>query len=330
MNFGVTTIIVPTSLDAEAAFVFVLNLDSHLSAKEVIVDFDELRSIEPFGLLYVGAALRTFFRKREYRGIGARGVRASEPAHEYLAHIGFFQWLGIGVGKTPGAAPGGTTWLPVTTITRVELEKRMAETGKPLGGVIHSECERLARLVTQSQQLKVYAPLAYCLREIIRNVFEHAQTDRCVLCVQKCLDGNVELAVIDQGRGIRRSLEERFNFDTDHEALRYALQPGVSRTPSSDPKDPWGNSGFGLFVLSELGRELGIFRVISGTAALCLALEKSREDVATFQGTAIQLRLRRPSGKNLSQCIESIIARGETTTTGEPARKASKSTRILS
>jgi len=330
MSSGVATILVPSSLDPETAFGFVANLDAHLSAQEVVIDFDKLRNIEPFGLLYVGAALRIFFRKRGHRGIGACGVRAGEPAHEYLAHIGFFQWLGIGVGKTPGAASGGATWLPVTTITRMELDKRMAETGKPLGSVIHNECERLARLVTQSHQLKVNAPLAYCLREVIRNVFEHAQTDRCVLCVQKCSDGNVELAVIDQGRGIRRSLEERFNFDTDQEALRHALQPGVSRTPSNDPEDPWGNSGFGLFVLSELGRELGIFRIISGTAALCLALEEVREEEAAFQGTAIQLRLRRPSGRNLSQCIESIIARGEATSIGERARRASKSTRNLS
>jgi len=324
------TILMPPSLDTEASFRFVTNLDEYLSAQEVIIDFDKLREIEPFGLLYVGAALRAFFRKREYRGIGARGVHAGEPAHEYLAHIGFFQWVGISVGNTPGAALGGATWLPVTTITRAELDKRMAETGKPLGSVIHSECERLARLVTQSHQLKANAPLAYCLREVIRNVFEHAQADRCVLCVQKCADGNVELAVIDQGRGIRRSLEERFKFNTDQEALCYALQPGVSRTPSNDPYDPWGNSGFGLFVLSELGRELGIFRVISGTAALRLARDEVREEVAAYQGTAIQLRLRRPSGRNLSQCIEAIIARGEATSAGGSARRASKSTRDLS
>jgi hypothetical protein len=119
------------------------------------------------------------------------------------------QWLGIAVGNAPGAVPGGATWLPVTTLTRAELDHRIAETGKLLGSVIHQEYDRLARLVTQSNQLKVTAPLAYCLREVSRNVFEHAETDCCVLCAQKCADEEVELAVIDQGRGIRRSLERK-------------------------------------------------------------------------------------------------------------------------
>ncbi len=325
-----STILLPPSLDAEAALRLANGLDAHRAAPEAILDFTGLRSVEPFGLLYAGAALRTFFRDREYSGVGARGVHAGEPAHEYLAHIGFFQWLGIGVGKPPGAVPGGATWLPVTTITRADLNQRMAETGKPLSSVIHNECECLARLVTQSHQLKVYTPLAYCMREVIRNVFEHAHTDRCVLCAQKCTDASVELAVIDQGRGIRRSLEERFKLDSDEEALRCALQPGVSRNLSSDPHDPWGNSGFGLFVISELGRELGVFRLVSGNAALHLAAGACHVETAGYCGTAIQLRVRRPSGVNMTSFIESIIARGETMSTRGAGRHASKSTRNLS
>ena len=317
----------PPSLDARAALDFAAGLSAHISAPTATVDFAPLRSVEPFGLLYVGAALRAFFRQREYRGIAAQGVRAGEPAHEYLAHVGFFQWLGIAVGNVPGAVAGSATWLPVTTLTRAELDQRITETGKPLGSVIHQECERLARLVTQSNQLKVTAPLAYCLREVIRNVFEHAETDRCVFCAQKCADGSIELAVIDQGRGIRRSLEERHQFASDGEALRSALRPGVSRCPSTDPDNPWGNSGFGLFVLSELGRELGAFRVVSGQAALHLNGGEIREESAALCGTAIQLRLRRPKGINLASYIESIIARGELVSASDASPRASKSTR---
>jgi hypothetical protein len=51
--------------------------------------------------------------------------------------------------------PGGATWLPVTTLTQAGLDVRMVETGKPLGIVIHQECDRLARLLTQTNQLKV-------------------------------------------------------------------------------------------------------------------------------------------------------------------------------
>ncbi len=293
------------------------------------IDFASLRSVEPFGLLYAGAALRAFFRQRDYRGIAAQGVSAGEPAHEYLAHVGFFQWIGIGVGRNPGAVSGGPSWLPVTTLTKAQLDARMAETGKPLGSVIHQECDRLARVVTQSSQMKVNSPVAYCLREVIRNVFEHAQIDRCVLCAQKSTDGAVELAVVDQGRGIRRSLEERFSLETDEEALRMALRPGITRTASAEPEDPWANSGFGLFVLSELGRELGVFRVVSGVVGIHSLNGEFRSETAAFGGTAIQLRVRRPKGVNLGDFIESIIARGELACEASFAPRASKSTRTL-
>jgi hypothetical protein len=126
------------------------------------------------------------------------------------------------VGKVPGAVDGNGAWLPVTTLTRAQLDCRMTETMKPLGRVIHEECERLAKMLTRSAQMKINEPLAYCLREVIRNVFEHADTDRCVFCAQRWQHGTVELAVIDQGRCIRHSLEERmvFQYGGGEELLR--------------------------------------------------------------------------------------------------------------
>ena len=110
-------------------------------------------------------------------------------------------------------------------ITRTEFEKRMRETLRPLGYVVQVESERLARLVTQKNELKINAPLAYCFREVIRNVFEHADADRCAVCAQKGSDGYVEIAIVDSGRGIRRSLQEKHPVSSDREALELALRP---------------------------------------------------------------------------------------------------------
>jgi hypothetical protein len=316
----------PDELNAGTALTFASDLDRCSSAPDLVIDFGALRSAEPFGLLLTGATLRALFRARNHQGVNASGVQAGNPAHEYLAHIGFFQWIGIPVGKAPGAVRGGVAWLPVTTLTRAELDRRISETGKPLGSVIQQECERLSKLLTQSDQLKINRPVAYCLREVIRNVFEHANTDRCVLCAQTTADGNVELAVIDQGRGIRRSLGERLALVSDEQALRAAIQAGVTCSPSEDLDNPWGNSGFGLFVLSELGRDLGIFRIISGQAGLCVTDGQSRFEAASFIGTAIQLRLRRRPGTSLVNFIETVIARGESTQGDKKSVRASRST----
>jgi hypothetical protein len=324
-----STITLPSELNAPNALALASSLIRHDAESDMVVDFSALRSAEPFGLLVTGAALRAVSRARNYRQTNATGVRAGDPAHEYFGNIGFFQWIGIRVGESPGVVAGGATWLPVTTITRAELDRRIGETGKPLGSVVHQECDRFAKLLTQSNQTKVNVPIAYCLREVIRNVFEHADTDRCVVCAQRTSDGNIELAVIDQGRGIRRSLAERLTLASDEEALRAAIQAGVSRSPSDDPDNPWGNSGFGLFVLSELGRELGVFRVVSGQAGLHLTDGESRTEGASFDGTAIQLRLRRRPGTSLVDFIESVITRGESVPGGKLRPRASQSTRKI-
>jgi hypothetical protein len=324
-----TVVALPELLNAEAALTFASSLSHHSIAPDITIDFATVRASEPFGLLLAGAALRAFFKEREYRSVQASGIRAGNAAHENLAQIGFFQWIGIPVGKMPGVLDGSATWLPLTTLTRAQLDTRMMETAKPLGSVIHEECERLAKLLTHSAQAKVNGPLAYCLREVIRNVFEHAETDRCALCAQRWRDGTVELAVIDQGRGIRRSLEEKMQFDSDEEALRTALLPGVSSKLSDDPNDRWGNSGFGLFVLSELGRGLGVFRVISGCAGLRLLNDQIESEPARFKGTAIQLRVHRPKGVNFGDFIDSIILRGEDACKASSSSRASGSTRTM-
>ena len=324
-----STLALPEMLDANAGLAFAAHLPEHMTEPHVVIDVGDVRASEPFGLLFAGAALRTFFKKREFRGISAAGVRAGEAAQEQLAQIGFFQWVGIPVGNMPGAVDGSATWLPLTTLTRVQLDRRMTETMKPLGSVIHEECERLAKLLTRSAQTKVNAPLAYCLREVIRNVFEHAETDRCAFCAQRWSDGTVELAVIDQGRGIRRSLEEKMQLKSDEEALCAAIRPGVSSKLSDNPDDPWGNSGFGLFVLSELGRGLGVFRVISGAMGIRSLNGELHSEAARIDGTAIQLRLRRPQGANFGDFIDSIIARGEAACGAAFSPCASESTRTI-
>ena len=142
-------IFLPPRLDATTVFQLANELSQHLQAEAIIIDFGRLAHTEPFGMLLAGAVLRAFFKQRHGQGIGADGVRGSDASHEYLAHVGFFQWLGLPVGKAPGAAVGGSNWMPITVLTRTELQKRMRETLRPLGYVVQVESERLARLVTQ-------------------------------------------------------------------------------------------------------------------------------------------------------------------------------------
>lgn len=319
---------IPQHLDAPSALEFTSQLSRWLAADAVVVDFSNVAAAEPFGMLLTGESLRAFFRNRQGKNTSADGVRAGDPVHEYLAHLGFFHWLGLPVGKSPGAVEGGANWMPITILNRTELEKRMNEMNRPLGHVVQVECEHLARLLTRKNEMKVNAPLAYCLREVIRNVFEHAETNRCAVCAQKLPNGSVELSVVDAGRGIRASLAGKHSVKDDADALELALRPGVSRNLSNDPEDPWGNSGFGLYVLSDLGGALGTFRIASGEAVHTLSTTGEDRGACIFHGTAVQLRLKPPKGVNFADFIAGIVAHGEKKVSGVSPRRASRSTTL--
>lgn len=325
----------PSRLTTSPALALIRALREAAAGGVLEVDVAGLRFARPFGALLLAAELRALADA----GCALRlaGFEKAGSAHYVLGQQGFFHYLGHDFGRASSEADGGDGYLPVTEITREALEERMAETGKPLGATIHEEARQMAHLVTQSHAGKVVRPVAYCFREVIRNVFEHAQTDRCVVFAQRYKKGgNVEIAIVDKGCGIRASLAERHAFDSDAEALHAALEPGRSRAalPDADdlpdgPEAAWANSGFGLFVLSELGRRTGAFSVVSGGARL--ELKPKGEDLkeADFGGTALCLKISKPKGVNFERYIEGIIAEGEARSQAAGRGRASRSTRTI-
>ena len=162
----------------------------------------------------------------------------------------------------------------------------------------------------------------------IRNTFEHGETDRSVLSAQKWHDGEIEIAIIDHGRGIRESLAEHITTGDDCEALNLAILPGVSRSIDQSNDNEWGNSGFGLYVLSELGKRYGVFYLVSGRSFL-IAKDNLIECIdCVFQGTAVGLKIKKPKGTNFQELIEEIVAEGEKISgSSQFPRRASKSSK---
>ena len=98
--------------------------------------------------------------------------------------------------------------------------------------------------------------------------------------------------MIDEGMGIKASLQQAIACQDDLDAIRSAIRPGVSRAMKLDEShNQHGNSGFGLYVLSELGRCFGRFTLGSGAAALQIEKGESRALAASFHGTFVGLKL---------------------------------------
>ncbi|MDM0609499.1 hypothetical protein QTH09_00480 [Clostridium perfringens] len=110
---------------------------------------------------------------------------------------------------------------------------------------------------------------AYIMREMIRNVFEHSKAKKSYLFIYKS-DDNEELGfkVIDNGIGLKKSLNENPNYDIKNHmsAVTLAIKPGISRAYKKDLNrdDIWQNSGFGLYMISSICERYGNFSLSSG------------------------------------------------------------------
>ncbi|MBC8550602.1 MAG: sensor histidine kinase [Candidatus Brocadiales bacterium] len=299
-----------------------------MTEQKILLDISETRWAWPFGSLLIASQIR----KLTNEGIEFElsGFDENRRAHSYLGHIGFFDLMGFSLGKKIGEAVGNHNYLPITRLKKDEISN-IHESGMFYKS-IQLKAEELAQLLTGSYDYKKTRPVAYCFRELIRNVFEHAGSDDCYFSGQGYQDGRVLIGIVDNGIGLKESLKNQHSVKSDFEAIEHAILPGVSGK-HIDPKDenPWANTGFGLYVLSEIGRKMGYFSITTGDSIYCIEEKKgSTHKDAFHRGTAINIVFSKPKGKNLDQEIKNIIEAGEiiSKTQGRTS-KASKSSKTI-
>ena len=321
---------VPILLREDYIFRFIHELWSNKDEYSLSIDFSKVEFAYPFGALILTSTIRDFVRYRNSKSYQtfASNIDSSNQVHSYLEHIGFFKYQLLDRGNEPGKAIGNIRYIPITPITRRRLVRNVASNN--IGSAVQDESERLSQVLLQISSPTVLHPVTYCFREIIRNVFEHAATHTCLICAQKWDNQEIEIAILDRGRGIKESLEEKYSFNNDYEALAYALKPGVSRVDETQipENDEWANSGFGLYVLSRLSRENGEFLISSGQYALRQKGNLVERKNYHFDGTAVKMKIKKPKGVDISQYIRKIVKEGEEQASTYTAKRKSASKSI--
>ena len=280
--------------------------------REYVLDFSEMSWVHPFGMLYVARAIRDLqIRYPDCELISENMDRAG--AGSYAAYMGFFQACGIDHGNLPGDAHGSHTHLPLTYIDVRTI------TGKtPDYGWIEYTSRDLAKKLTQQDSGDVFDTLKYSFREIIRNVPEHSQSNRVGFCAQFWPKNHqVEVAIIDNGIGIRSSLKQNPNYvdiDSDEDAIRQVMLPGISSKRYQgipDEKDNvWQNSGYGLYISSRLCDLGGDFFICSGGTGLLKSGGNDEIFDTNLQGTAIRLCLDTRKLYRLDTMLSDFVAEG--------------------
>jgi hypothetical protein len=210
-----------------------------------------------------------------------------------------------------GQARGSKNYTPITPLTKSSLLNRISPPYVELRHVILEESRRLAQIFSCNATIQnSINVLAYPIREIIRNVFEHSRSEDCYIFGQRWRTGEVEIGIIDEGIGVRETLSSTHQISLDSDALELSIQPGITRIPNLNINNINDNSGFGLYILSRLGNDFGWFTIGSGNAHLMCQNNQRYIMNTRFSGTYVGLHLyKEPS--NFEEALNSIIHDGE-------------------
>jgi hypothetical protein len=295
--FNMTHTVKVPALNLVNTIEFVKGLYSLPKADKYIFDFSAANHFEPISLLYLSSEIR-FCRDRHPE----RDFRASNyKSSTYAAHMGFFQAFGLNFGSYPTNDLRGwnnTTYIPIRILDADEVRKAAAERMLPVGEYIDNVVKDLTKILVQDTSVNTYGVLAYSLREIFRNVVEHSETGQFAFCAQYWPSKHkASLAILDRGIGIKASLSDNpyLNIETDFEAIQQALLPGISGKMYKGKKknhyDHWQNSGYGLYMTSEICKKGGSFFIASGHAAMKFEAEVKQTFELFVPGTLIEITI---------------------------------------
>jgi len=300
----------PQELNDINATRYVNNIYRARQESELVLNFSSLNFVSPSGALILALGIRDIVGDRSKSNLEtqALGARKKSGAVSYLSHFGFFQFIGLDIGNKPNEVTGGRNFLPITTIDINEFDSNKIAIQEQ----ITTRSYELARLIyPKSVDVSRVDMLAFCLREVIRNVFEHAGTEKCHVMAQKWASGYAEISIADEGVGIPMSLSKAHAFTNSKAALQLAIQPGITRNIEPITNDAWQNSGFGLYVMSEIGGNNGKFSLVSDKIMLVKENGESIWLPTAVNGTVVNLRANTNDSEYFPNILQLIVSKGE-------------------
>jgi hypothetical protein len=303
------TVEIPSRLVFQNSIEFAKQLKLLQNYDEIEFDFSRLGTIDPFSLLFVSSEIQRC-RSR----LKNSNFKAIHYDHcTYQAHMGFFKAFGMDFGKTPGEARGSSTYIPINIYNTEKIRNDARKLMINPGELLESRAKEIADILTQGDNGDLNEVLTYCLREMFRNVIEHSNAEQFGFCAQYLPSiKRVSFSIIDRGIGLKSSLESNptLNLKNDEDALKAAISPGVSgkiyKGQKKKPRGEWANSGYGLFMASNICKQGGGFFIASGESGYYLSENVERFLETPFRGTALNLALDTTRIKTLNVMLREI------------------------
>ena len=266
--------------------------------ESVVLDLRPVEFVEPAGLCGLSALLEFLISRSRLVGVRLSGHNV--PA--YLERMDFFRLFGHRI---------------ETNVDVTSLEERRRGSPGTLQELInfHSEEEipgiinRISEILTNKDyRLRERAAICATLSEVCANAVEHGRSPfgayAAVQAYQHIVSGGRErrgeevlVAIADGGVGVRETLLRNPKYagfiETDNDALRHALQMGVSGTGEI-------GRGGGLAVVGQISaRAGGSLSLRSGSGRITYYGDRTNSrNVPPFPGTFVRVSLPRIAGSD--------------------------------
>lgn len=309
-----TTITIPSHLIFQTSIDFIIEINKLDTNDLFEFDFQHFKYIDPFSLLYVSSEIQRFTDKHSLSEFQATNYKHCT----YPAHMGFFQSFGVEFGKNPGEAIGSSTYIPISIHDTKEILRSANESMMHPAEFMELKSHEIAKILLRSLESKEIDVLTYCIREIFRNVIEHSKSEQFGFCAQyRPTIGIVSFSIVDRGIGLHNSLNDNptLEISSDLSAIYHALNPGVSgkvyKGQKNKPKGEWANSGYGLYMTSQICKKGGGFFIASGNTGLYMSENKVKILETPFKGTALNLAIQTSRISSLKKMLAEIDQKNE-------------------
>ena len=296
------------------------------NSKNNILDLSEIKEVNPFNMLVIALALKEC--KNKFGNIECY-IPNNENTDKYMQYMGFYETCDAPVRDV---AKGNRRQGRYICITKISLESQGSIESDY--DMIEQEAKKLAEMIQFDKELGEY--VKDCFFEMIRNVYEHADTNDVYVCAQYWPNHNlIEIAIADKGCGIQKAMSKRYKDLPEDVLMKYAMTPGLSALSNHaylEKDDYYKNSGYGLYMTKELALAYeGSFIICSGNYArryYCYQYSLvEKEHKTKFNGTAIAIRFSTDKTPNFRSVLEKIKNKAESKSKSIKGaiKKASKS-----
>ena len=284
---------------------FIRSFDNSDEDKLEITSHKKWVSVHPVVLCMI-TALGLFIREKSAQ---LSFEKMEAKSRHYFERMGLFEILGIDSEMKIISHEHSGKFIPLRKIKNSEELDNFIKDIVPL---LHLKTEQAE-------------PIKYIISELVRNVFEHASsTHGAIVCAQYYEKSNtIRLGVVDNGVGIRYTLEKFYHPKNDLESIILSLTPGITGTTIRIGGTET-NAGAGLFFIKSLAKiSRDFFMIYSGRAMYKLLKNpKSKqiklisdpskdhysydENLPFWRGTVVAIDLCLNNTINFNELLESI------------------------